>query len=173
MHSIQLSLDKKLYKSIRSKYSSGLVNNTKAKKSRSRKLCAQQSSDPGEFMNRLLIIAILMLSTAPLYAQGQQQNVAKLKEDARNAVDIIGADRGKTQSYCQIVDLLGRQLGRADQEKNKKQTKALSQRVDQLQKKLGPEFVVLENILTDIDLKSPDGRKIALIIQSLNQSCPE
>jgi hypothetical protein len=70
-----------------------------------------QSRDlPGEFMNRLLIVAILMLSTAPLYAQGQQQNVAKLKEDARNAVGIIGADRGKTQSYCQIVDLLGRLL---------------------------------------------------------------
>jgi hypothetical protein len=122
-------------------------------------------------MNRLLIVAILMLSTAPLYAQGQQQNVAKLKEDARNAVGIISADRGKTQSYCQIVDLLGRQLGRADQEQNKKKTKA--QRIDQLQKKLGLEFVVLENILGHIDLKSPDGREIALIIQSLNQSCPE
>ena len=120
-------------------------------------------------MNRLLIVAILMLSTAPLYAQGQQQNVAKLKEDARNAVGIIGADRGKTQSYCQIVDL----LGRADQEKNKKKTKASSQRIDQLQKKLGPEFVLLENILKDIDLKSPDGQEIALIIQSLNQSCPD
>jgi len=71
-------------------------------------------------MNRLLIVAILMLLAAPLYAQGQQQNVAKLKEEARNAVGIIGADRGKTQSYCQIVDLLGQQLGRADQEKNKK-----------------------------------------------------
>jgi hypothetical protein len=129
-----------------------------------------QSSGSGEFMNRLLIVAILMLSTAPLYAQGQQQNVAKLKEDARNAVGIIGADRGKTQSYCQIVDLLGRQL---DQEKNKKKNKALSQRIDQLQKKVGLEFVVLENILTDIDLKSPDGREIALIIQGLNQSCPE
>ena len=71
-------------------------------------------------MNRLLIVAILMLLAAPLYAHGQQQNVAKLKEEARNAVGIIGADRGKTQSYCQIVDLLGQQLGRADQEKNKK-----------------------------------------------------
>jgi hypothetical protein len=54
-----------------------------------------------------------------------------------------------------------------------KKTKAFLQRIDQLQKKLGPEFVVLENILTDIDLKSGDGREIALIIQSLNQSCPE
>jgi hypothetical protein len=124
-------------------------------------------------MNRL-IVAILMLSAAPLYAQGQQQNIDKLKEDARSAVGIIGADRRKTRSYCEIVDLLGRQLGRADEEKNKKKTKAaLSQRIDRLQKKLGPEFVVLENILADIDLKSPDGREIAFIIQSLNQSCPE
>jgi hypothetical protein len=124
-------------------------------------------------MNRLLIVAILMLSTPPLYAQGQLENIAKFKEDALNAVGIIGADRGKTQSYCEIVDLLGRQLGRADEQKNKKKTKALAQRIDQLQKKLGPEFVVLENILADIDLKSPDGREIALTIQSLNQSCPE
>jgi len=122
-------------------------------------------------MNRLLIVAILMLSTALLCAHGQQQNVAKLKEDARNAVGIIGANRGKTRTYCEIVDLLGRQLD--DQEKDKKKTKSSLQRVDQLQKKLGPEYVVLENILRDIDLKSADGREIALVIQSLNESCPE
>ena len=81
-------------------------------------------------MNRLLIVGILIISTAQLYAQGQQQNVAKLKEDARNAVGIIGADKGKTQSYCQIVDLLGRQLGRADQEKDKKKTKASSHEME-------------------------------------------
>ena len=42
-----------------------------------------------------------------------------------------------------------------------------------MQKKLVPEFDVLEGILNDIDLKSPDGREIASIIQSLNESCPE
>jgi|SRR6516165_5710792 hypothetical protein len=51
-------------------------------------------------MNRLLIVAILMLSTAPLYAQGQLENIAKLKQGALNAVGIIGADRGKTQSIA-------------------------------------------------------------------------
>jgi hypothetical protein len=124
-------------------------------------------------LNRLLIIAFLLIPAVPLYAQRQQQNVAELKKDARNAVGVIGADRGKNQTYCEIVDLLGRQLGRADQEKDKKKTKALSQRINQLQKKLGPEFVVLENILNYIDLKSPDGREIASIIQTLNESCPE
>jgi hypothetical protein len=53
----------------------------------------------------LLIAAFLLISTAPLYAQRQQQNVAKLKADARNLVGIIGSDKTKTQTYCQIEDL--------------------------------------------------------------------
>jgi hypothetical protein len=39
--------------------------------------------------NGLLIVAICLISTAPLYAQRQQQNVAKLKADARNVVGTI------------------------------------------------------------------------------------
>ena len=123
-------------------------------------------------MNRLLIVGILIISTAPLYAQRQQQNIAKLKTDARNIVGTIANDKAKTQSYCQILDL-ARQLAQAAQEKDRKKAKTLVERIDQLQKKLGLEFVVLENILGDIDLKSPDGREVAVIIQSLNQSCPE
>jgi len=56
-------------------------------------------------LNGLLIVGILVISTAPLYAQREQQNVAKLKADARNLVGIIGSDKTKTQTYCQIYDL--------------------------------------------------------------------
>ena len=122
-------------------------------------------------MNGLLIVAILVISTPPLYAQRQQQNVAKLKADARNVVGIIGADKAKTQTYCQIVDL-GRQMNQAVGEKNQKKARAMAQEMVQLQKQLS-EFVVLENVLKGVDLNSPDGREIALIIQSLNQSCPK
>jgi len=41
-----------------------------------------------------------------------------------------------------------------------------------LQKQLA-EFVALSNIIKQVDLNSPDGREIALIIQSLDQSCPD
>jgi hypothetical protein len=58
-----------------------------------------------EFMNRLLIVGTLIISTAPLLAQGQQPNVAKLKADARNVVGIIGADKAKNQTYCKMMDL--------------------------------------------------------------------
>ena len=123
-------------------------------------------------MNRLLIVAILMLSTAPLYAQRKQQNVAKLKTDARNVVGIIGGDKAKTQAYCQILDLTA-QRERANRQKDSKTTKALSQKIDQLQKQLGPEFGALVNSLNRVDLNSPDGREIVSIIETLDQSCPE
>ena len=121
-------------------------------------------------LNGLLIVAILVISTASLYAQ-QQQNVAKLKADARNAVGMIGGDKAKTQTYCQIMDL-GRQINQAVREKDQKKARALSQKLGQLGKQL-PEFIVLSNIIEQVDLNSTNGREIALIIQSLNQSCGE
>jgi len=122
-------------------------------------------------LSRPLIVATLVISTVPLSAQLQSQDVAKLKADARNTVSIIGGDKAKTRKYCQIVDLR-EELDQAIDKKNKKKAKALAQEVVQLQKQL-PEFDALSNILEHVDLKSPDGREIALIIQSLSQSCPE
>jgi polyphosphate kinase 2 (PPK2 family) len=134
-------------------------------------------------MNRLLIV-ILAICSVPLYAQGVQPDAANLKAEARNAVGTIGADKHKTQTHCEILELEP-QL-EAEQEKNnnkkknkkkdkdesKKKAEALAQKINQLQKQVGPEFVTLDNILKGLDLTSPDGREIALIIQSLNQTCP-
>ena len=121
-------------------------------------------------MNWLLIVAILLISTAPLYAQRQQQNVAKLKADARNLVGIIGGDKTKTQTYCQIDDL-SEQLNQAVQEKDRKKAEALSQKISELYKKMGPEFAALIDIEKHIDLDSPDGQEIASIVASLGESC--
>jgi Spy/CpxP family protein refolding chaperone len=126
---------------------------------------------PRRHLSGLLIVATLVISKASLSAQRQQHDVAKLKEDARNTVGIIGGDKAKSRRYCQIVDLTG-ELDQAIEKKNKKKTKALTEKAVQLQKQL-PEYVTLSNILEQVDLKSPDGREIALIIQSLIQSCPE
>ena len=120
----------------------------------------------------LLIVAILAISTSSLYAQGQQPDTAKLKADARNVVGIIGADRAKNQTYCKMMDLSWQMNEAARQKVQKKRAKTLSQEIVQLGKRL-PEFVVLNDILGQLDLNSPDGREIALIIQSLNQSCTD
>ena len=88
-------------------------------------------------MNRLLIIGILLVSMVPFYAQGQQPNTAKLKEDAQKVVSIISGDKAKTQTYCQIADL-GEQI---DREKDSKKAEALFQKMNELDKQLGPEYL--------------------------------
>ena len=123
-------------------------------------------------MNRLLIVGILIISTAPFYAQGEQQNIAKLKADARNLVGIIGSDKTKTQTYCQIYDL-SEQLLQAVQEKDIKKANALAEKIAKLNKKMGPEFAALIDIEKQGDLDSRDGQEIASIVASLGESCGE
>src|SRR5215472_263308 len=116
-------------------------------------------------LNRLLIIiAVLLISTAPLYAQRQQQNVAKLKAEARNLVGIIGSNKAKVQTYCQIDDLT-EQLDQAVQKRDTKTAKALVQRIAELNKKMGPEFAALVDIEKHVDLNSPDGQEVASIVK--------
>jgi hypothetical protein len=95
----------------------------------------------------LLIIAFLMVLTAPLYAQGQQPNMAKLKANAEKVVSSISHDKAKTQIYCQIIDL-GEQI---DQEKDTSKADALVQKMNALEKQLGPEYVALLDAVKDVD----------------------
>jgi hypothetical protein len=125
----------------------------------------------GGFMNRLLIVGILLLSTVSLYAQAQQPNTAKLKADAQKIVSNIRGDKAKTQAYCQI-NSLGGQMVEAAQEKDSKKAEALFQVIDDLEKQLGPEYHALFDTLYDADPYSKDVQDILSMFNSLDESCP-
>jgi hypothetical protein len=67
-------------------------------------------------MNGLLIVGFLIISPLPLYAQGQQPDIAKLKADGQRVVNIISGDKAKAQTYCQINNLVD-QIGEAEEDK--------------------------------------------------------
>jgi DNA repair ATPase RecN len=121
-------------------------------------------------MKRLLIVAILVISTVPLYAQGQQPNVAKLKADAQKVVSIISGDKAKTQTYCQIANL-GEQMDQAVHEKDKKKFEELAQRINEGEKQLGPEYLALVDAVKDVDQNSKDAQEIVSIFDRLDESC--
>jgi hypothetical protein len=121
----------------------------------------------GAFMNRLLIIAILVISTVPLYAQGQTPNTAKLKADAQNVVKIISGDKLKTQTYCEIAEL----SDQIDEEENPTKAEELSHRINKLEEKLGPEYLALVGGLKDIDPNSQDAQEIGSILEALDRFC--
>src|ERR1700720_1545020 len=101
-------------------------------------------------MNRVLIVGILVISTMPLHAQGQQPDAAKLKADAQKVVSIIKSDKAKTQTYCQIANL-GEQMDQAVHEKDKKKFEELAQRINEGEKQLGPEYLELIDAVKDVD----------------------
>jgi hypothetical protein len=118
-------------------------------------------------MNRLLIFVILMIGTMPLYGQGHQPNTAEL---AQKVVGIIGGDKTKTQTYCQVLDLSD-ELDQVDQQKDRKKAEDLSQKINELQKNLGSEYLALLAATLDVDPNSKDGQEIVSIFDKLDSSC--
>jgi hypothetical protein len=121
-------------------------------------------------MNRLLIVGILIISAAPLFAQAQP-DPAKLKADAQKVVSVISGDKGKTQAYRQIANL-GEQMDQAVKEKDKKKFEELAQRVNEEEKQLGPEYLALVDQTKDVGPNSKESQEIESLFDKLDESCP-
>ena len=122
-------------------------------------------------MNLKLIVAILVIAAVPVRAQPQTPSAAKVtKADAQEVVKIISRDKARTQTYCDIVKL-GDQIEEAGEKKDTKKTDELNQKMDELVKQLGPEYVALIDGLQQIDPNSPDGQEINSMLVALDKLC--
>jgi hypothetical protein len=115
-----------------------------------------------------LVAAILVISAMP--AQGQQPSADQLKAHAQSTVKIISGDKQKIEAYCELTDLTD-QFDQAVEEKDTKKAGELSQKGEELQRKLGPEFAALADGINSADLSSQDAREIGSIIGNLNEYC--
>jgi hypothetical protein len=115
-----------------------------------------------------LVAAVLVISAMP--AQGQQPSADQLKAHAQNTVKVISGDKQKMDAYCELAGLAD-PFDEAVQEKDIKKAKELSQKGEELQRKLGPEFAALADGMSSADLSSQDAREIGSIIGNLNEYC--
>jgi hypothetical protein len=122
-------------------------------------------------MNMMLMVAILAISTTSLYAQ-DQPNTAKLKADAENVVKIISGDKRKIETYCEFADL-GDQIDEAKDAQDTEKAEDLSQKVDELGRKLGPEFSALADALKNMDPNSQGGQEISSEFDKLDGLCED
>lgn len=123
-------------------------------------------------MNRTLFVVILVVAAIPEYAQAQQPSAAKLKADAQNVVRIISGDEVKTQTYCEIAEVSD-QADEAAEQQDTTKADELSQKMNQLAGKLGPDYVALIGGLQDIDPDSQDGQEISSILEGLDKLCED
>jgi hypothetical protein len=120
---------------------------------------------------KLLIVAVFVTAAVPVYAQAQKPSTAKVTTaDVQKVVTLISGDKAKTQTYCDIGKL-NEQIEEADEKKDVKKTEELSQQIDALGKKLGPEYAALMDRLQQVDPESEDGKKIGLMFEPLDKLC--
>ncbi len=120
-------------------------------------------------MNRKFVVAILLTVAVPVYAHAQNPLVTK--DDAQKVVTIISGDKAKIQTYCEIQEL-GEQMERAYEKRNLKLVDELLQKIETMEKTLGPEYVAL---MEGLDLVDPEkdklGAEILSIVASLDRLC--
>ena len=121
-------------------------------------------------MNRLLI-GLLLVLTAPLCAQAEQPDMAKLKADAQKVVSVIRGDKAKSQTYCQI-NSLGGEIDLAAQARDEQKADALTKKINDLEKQLGPEYLALIDALNNADPNSVDFQDIMSLFENLDKTCP-
>jgi len=122
-------------------------------------------------MKVMLMVALLVISTTSVHAQ-DQRDIAKLKTDAESVVKIISGDKRKIETYCELADL-DDQIEEAKQEQDTEKAEELSQKIDELGSKLGPEFVALADALKNMDPNSQDGKEIGSIFDKLDKLCED
>ena len=90
-----------------------------------------------------IFVAILLIAAVPTYAQAKDRGTAKLsKGDAQKVATIIRSDKTKTQTYCEI-NKVSDQMNQAYGKNDKKMLDDLSQKIERLEKILGPEYISL------------------------------
>jgi wobble nucleotide-excising tRNase len=103
-----------------------------------------------------IFVAILLVAAVPAYAQAQSRSTPKVtKGDAQRVATIIRSDKAKIQTYCEI-NKVSDQMNQAYGKNDKKAVDELSQKIERLEKILGPEYVPLMDGLQKL---GPENKK--------------
>jgi uncharacterized protein YlxW (UPF0749 family) len=119
-----------------------------------------------------IFVAILLIAAVPAYAQAQTRSTPKVtKGDAQKVLKIIRSDKAKIQTYCEI-NKVSDQMNEVYGKNDKKTLDELSQKIDRLEKILGPEYVALMDGLQKL---GPENKKrvaeIMLQFAALDRLC--
>jgi hypothetical protein len=120
-------------------------------------------------MKLKLIAAVFAIAVLPLAAQAQ--NAAKVtKADAERIVKMISADKNKVKIYCDLAKL-GDEIDAADQKKDTKKVEELSDKMDNMSKQLGPDYVKFAEGLQALNQDSKEAQDIGSVLEGLDKLC--
>ena len=122
-------------------------------------------------MHVKLLVLIIALCFVVDLAQAQRGARARKLTTAEieKVVQMVSADNAKMQIYCEISKL-NEQIGQA-KATDSTTVETLERRVDELEDKIGPEFVKFVDALDDVDENSPEGKELMFALDKLDDLC--
>jgi hypothetical protein len=120
-----------------------------------------------------LLVLIFALCFGSDLAQAQRgARAPKLtRAEIEEVVQLVSADKTKTQFYCELAKI-NEQIGQA-KTKDSTTVETLERRVDELEDKIGPEFVKFMDALDEADEKSAEGKELMAALDKLDDLCPD
>ncbi|MBI3703779.1 MAG: hypothetical protein HY244_08020 [Rhizobiales bacterium] len=82
----------------------------------------------------------------------------------------IGADKAKTQKYCDLAKL-GEEMDAAEQKKDQKKLDELEKKSNDLMAQLGPDYAKLMDGLQSVNAESKEGKEIGAVMEGLDKLC--
>jgi hypothetical protein len=122
-------------------------------------------------MNVKVVVVLCLIVSVPVYAQAQSPSAAKLsKGDAEKVVTIINGDKAKTKAYCDM-EKLAKEIEEAYKRKDGKTITESYQKIETLEKTLGPEYAALIDGLQDIAKDEELEAEFLSAVAALNKLC--
>ena len=119
-----------------------------------------------------LLVLIFALCFGVDLAQGQR--VARAQKlttaEIEKIVQLVSTDKTKTQFYCELAKI----NAQISEEKTKDYAaiKRLENRADELEEKIGPEFVEFMDALDDADESTLEVKELVDALDKLHDLCP-
>ena len=126
-------------------------------------------------MNLKLVVAITLLAATPAVGQtpkgGPSADVPKpTMGDVQKVVQTIGGDKTMMQRYCELSKL-AQQTAKLNEKTDAKTIESLAQKADDLEQKLGPDYIKLMDELDQLDDKSSEAKEFGAAFSALDKQC--
>ena len=119
-----------------------------------------------------LLVLIFAFCFGVDLAQGQRvARASKLTTaEIEKVVQLISTDKIKTQLYCELAKI-NEQISQ-EKTKDYAAVKRLENRADELEERIGPEFVEFMDALDDADESTLEGKELVDAFDKLDDLCP-
>jgi hypothetical protein len=124
-------------------------------------------------MKLAIAVAACAFAAAPVFAQEKPPSHPTFSTaEIQKVIQIVSSDKTKTQQYCELGKI-NQQMAQAQEKRDNATLDRLGQQADELEEKIGPEFVRFIDALDQMEDESSEGKELMAAVETLDKLCTD